>query len=210
MHQRTRGRLFRLRSNLLLLLVVCGTLLAAPAIVMALISDLGNNTSPTIQSEGANIADPGANPRGNTSPAIQDEEANTGAPSADALPAQAIRIEESNDALGKTVTLTGSNWQPGESVHIKLTDDQGKTWSRNVRAMADASGRIQVRFRPPDGFAATYEVTAMGEQSGVATTSFTDGKVSFRSTSPAPASWIANYRTHGGGNSTGNTSCAAG
>jgi hypothetical protein len=210
MHQRTRGRLFRLRSNLLFLLVVCGTLLAAPAIVMALISDLGNNTSPTIQSEGANIADPGANSRGNTSPAVQDEEANTGDLSADALPAQAIRIEESNDALGKTVTLTGSNWQPGESVHIKLTDDQGKTWSRNVRAMADASGRIQVRFRPPDGFAATYEVTAMGEQSGVATTSFTDGKVSFRSTYPAPASWIANYRTHGRGDSTGNTSCAAG
>src|ERR671910_648173 len=173
MYQRTRGRLSKLRSNLLLLLVVCGTLLAAPAIVMALISDLGNNTSPTIQSEGANIAGPGA----------------------DTLPAQEIQIEESNGALGKTVTLTGSNWRPGESVHIKLTDDQGKTWSRNVRATADASGRIQVWFQPPDGFAATYEVTAMGEQSGVATTSFTDGKVSFRSTSPAPASWIANYRT---------------
>ena len=57
----------KLRSNLLLLLVVCGTLLATPAIVMALISDLGNNTSPTIQSEGANVADPGASPRGKTS-----------------------------------------------------------------------------------------------------------------------------------------------
>ena len=32
-------------------------LLAAPAIVMALITDLGNNTSPTIQSEKADIAD---------------------------------------------------------------------------------------------------------------------------------------------------------
>ena len=212
MHQRTRGRLFRLRSNLLLLLVACGTLLAAPAIVMALITDLGNNTSPTIQSEGANMADPSANPRGKTSPApaIQNEEANIGAPSADTLPAQAIRIEESNDARGKTVTLTGANWQPGESVHIKLTDDQGKTWSRNVRAMADASGRIQVRFQVPKGFAATYQVTAMGEQSGVATTSFTDDKVAFRSTFPAPASWTVNYRTHGGGNANRNTSCATG
>jgi hypothetical protein len=52
MYQRMRGRLSQLRSNLLLLLVVCGTLLAAPAIVMALITDLGNHTSPTIQSEG--------------------------------------------------------------------------------------------------------------------------------------------------------------
>jgi hypothetical protein len=60
-------------------------------------------------------------------PAIQNEEANIGAPSADASPAQAIQIEESNDAAGKMVTLTGSNWQPGESVHVKLTDDQGKT-----------------------------------------------------------------------------------
>jgi Bacterial Ig domain len=210
MYPRTRGRLSKLRSNLLLLLVVCGMLLAAPAIVMALITDLGNNTSPTIQSEGANIADPGADPRGNTSPAIQDEEANVGDLSAGTLPAQAIQIEESNDAAGKTVTLTGSNWRPGESVHIKLTDDQGKTWSRNVRATADASGRIQVWFQLPDGFAATYEVTAMGEQSGVATTSFTDGDVSFHSTFPAPASWTVNYTTHGGGNSTDNTSCAAG
>jgi hypothetical protein len=210
MYPRARGRLSKLRSNLLLLLIVCGMLLAAPAIVMALITDLGNNTSPTIQSEGANLASPSADPRGNTSPAIQDEEANVGGLSADTLPAQAIQIEESNDALGKTVTLTGANWQPGESVHVKLTDDQGKTWSRNVRATADASGRIQVRFQPPDGFATTYQVTAMGEQSGVATTSFTDDKVAFRSTFPAPASWTVNFRTHGGGNANRNTSCATG
>ena len=28
---------------------------------------------------------------------------------------------------------------------------------------ADASGRIQVQFQLPDGFVATYEVTAMGD-----------------------------------------------
>jgi hypothetical protein len=210
MYQRTRGRLLKLRSNLVLLLVVCGTLLAAPAIVMALITDLGGNTPPTIQSEGADVASPSVNPRENTSPAIQDEEANIGGPSADTLPAQAIQVEDANDAPGKTVTLTGANWQPGEAVHIKVTDDQGKTWSRNVRATADASGRIQVRFQLPVGFAATYEVTAMGEQSGVATTSFTDDNVSFRSTFPAPARWTVNYRTHGGGYATQNTSCATG
>src|SRR5215213_10028016 len=186
MYQKTRGRLLKLRSNFLLLLVVCGALLAAPAIVMALITDLGGNTSPTIQSDKADIADPSAN----------------------TLPAQTVRSEEANDAQGKTITLAGSNWQPGESVHINVTDNQGKTWSRNVDVTADASGQIQVQFQLPEGFVAPYKVTAMGDQSGVATTSFTDGNVSFRSTSPAPASWTVNYTTHGGGNTIDDTSCA--
>src|SRR5215217_3540630 len=108
MFQRTRGRLLKLRSNILLLLVVCVALLAAPAIVMALITDPHGNASPAIQSEGADTADPSAN----------------------TLPAQAIQSEEAVYARGKTVTITGSNWQPGESVHINVNDDQGKTWSR--------------------------------------------------------------------------------
>src|SRR5215204_4349381 len=207
MYQRMRERLLKLRSNLLLLLVVCGTLLAAPAIVMALITDLGGNTSPTTQSEKADIADPSASPHGNTSPAIQGEGADIADPSANTLPAQTIRSEETSDAQGKTVTLTGSNWQPGESVHINVKDAQGKTWSRNVEATADASGQIQVQFQLPDWLAAPYKVTAMGDQSGVATTSFTDGDVSFRSTSPAPANWTVNYTTHGGGSTIDNT-CA--
>jgi hypothetical protein len=177
---------------------------------MALITDLGGNRSPTIQSDKADIAEPSANPHGNTSPAptAQGQGSDIAEPSANTLPAQTIRSEEANDAPGKTITLTGSNWQPGESVHINVTDNQGKTWSRNVDATADASGLIQVQFQLPDGYVGPYEVTAMGDQSGVATTSFTDGNVSFRSTSPAPASWTVNYTTHGGGNTTGDTSCA--
>src|SRR5215211_4565144 len=187
MYQRTRGRLLKLRSNFLLLLVVCAALLAAPTIVMALITDLGGNTSPTTQGDEADIS----------------------APSANTLPAQTIRSEEASDAPGKTVTLTGSNWQPGESVYINVKDDQGKTWGHNVDVTADASGQLQVQFQLPEWFVAPYKVTAMGDQSGVATTSFTDGDVSFRSTSPAPASWTANYSTHGGGSTTDNT-CATG
>src|SRR5215208_1206318 len=188
MYQRTRRRLLKLRSNFVLLLVVCAALLATPAIVMALMTGLDGNTSPAIQGEGADIADPNAN----------------------TLPAQTIQSEEAVYAQGKTVTITGSNWQPGESVHISVNDDQGKIWSRNVDVTADASGRIQVQFQLPDWFGATYEVTAMGDQSGVATRSFTEGNVSFRSTSPAPASWTVNYTTHGGENTTDNTSCATG
>ena len=101
----------KLRSNFLLLPVVCGTLLAAPAIVMALITDLGGNTSPTIQRDKADIAEPSANSHGNTSPApaIQGEGSDIPESGANTLPAQTIRSEEANDAPGKTITLTGSN-----------------------------------------------------------------------------------------------------
>src|SRR5215217_990632 len=209
MYQRTRGRLLKLRSNLLLVLLVCMALLAAPAIVMALITDLGGNSSPKIQSDKADIAEPSANPHGNTSPATQGDGVDMSTPSADTLPPQTIQSKEADYASGKTVTLTGSNWQPGESVRITVDDDQGKTWSREVDVTADASGQIQVHFQLPDRFVGTYTVTAMGDESGVATTSFIDGNVSFRSTSPAPASWTADYWTHGGGNTTDN-SCATG
>ncbi len=75
---------------------------------------------------------------------------------------------------GATVTLTGSNWQPGESVHIFVNDDEGKTWSRDVDVTADDSGNITDQFQLPDWFVATYSVKATGAQSGEATTSFTD------------------------------------
>jgi hypothetical protein len=205
----------KLRSNILLLLVVGGALIAAPAMVMALIADPSGNILPaswTSQSNKADIADPHGNPSGNTSPApaIRGGGADIADPSPNTLPAQTIQSEEAYHAPGKTVTFTGSNWQPGESVHINVNDDQGKTWSRNVGVKADASGQIRVQFQLPDWFMGTYKVTAMGDQSGVATTSFTGGNVSFRSTFPAPASWTVNYRTHGGGNTTDDTSCATG
>jgi hypothetical protein len=211
--------LLKLRSKFTLLLVACAALLATPAIVMALMTDLGGNILPTIQSDKADIAGQSANPHGqsanphgNTSPApaIQGEEADIANPSANTLPAQTIQSEEADHAPGKTITITGSHWQPGESVHINVNDNQGNTWSLDVDVTADASGQIQDKIQLPDWFAATYKVTAMGTQSGVATTSFIDGNVSFRSTYPAPASWTVNYTTHGGGSTTNNTSCATG
>src|SRR5215211_1863813 len=65
-------------------------------------------------------------------------------------------------------------------------------------------------FQLPEWFVAPYEVTAMGAQSGVATTSFTQSNVSFGSASPDPAGRRADHRTHGGKNTTHNTSCATG
>src|SRR5687768_18279790 len=207
MNPRMRGRLSQLRSKFTLLLLVGAPLLAIGGTAMALMTDLGGNIlpEPTVQGDKANIADPNANPHSDTSPALQGQEADTTDPGANTLPAQKIQSEEAVHTRGKTVTVTGSNWQPGESVHISVNDDQGKTWSRTVDATADAGGRVQVHFQVPEWFGATYKVTAMGDQSGVATTSFTDGNVSLRGTSPAPASWTVNYTTHGGRSATDNT-----
>ena len=194
----------KLRSKFTLLLLVGALLLAAPA--MALMTDMGPNilpTSWTSQSDKANIDAPGANPGAkpggnpsgnpsgnsgaNTSPAIQGKQSDVADPSANTLPVQTIQSNKADNAPGATVALTGSNWQPGESIRIDVNDDQGKTWSRNVDVRADASGQIQVQFQLPEWLGGTYEVTAMGEQSGVATTSFTQGNVTFGGTSPAAA-----------------------
>ncbi len=108
----------------------------------------------------------------------------TADPSGSTSPAPTIQSDKADYGPGATVTLTGSNWQPGESVNIVVNDDAGQTWSRNVNVTADASGNIKDQFNLPDWFVATYKVTATGAQSGVATTSFTDG--SLRGTTNLP------------------------
>jgi hypothetical protein len=91
--------------------------------------------------------------------------------------APTIQSDKADYAPGELVTLTGSGWQAGESVHINVNDDQGQTWSRDADVTADANGNITDSFNLPDWVVATYTVTATGELSGVATTSFTDGNV---------------------------------
>ena len=81
---------------------------------------------------------------------------------------------------GGLVTLTGSGWQPGESVHIFVNDDWGSSWSRNVDVTADASGAIVDQFELPLWFVALYTVVASGDVSGSATTSFTDSNMQVR------------------------------
>src|SRR5215213_4575845 len=93
------------------------------------------------------------------------------------LPGPAIQSDKADYAPGELVTLTGGNWQAGESVNIVVNDDAGQTWNRNVNVTADASGNITDSFNLPDWFVATYSVTATGAQSGVATSTFTDGQL---------------------------------
>ena len=97
------------------------------------------------------------------------------------------------------VTLTGSNWSPGESVHIYVNDDQSSSWSRDTDVTADESGLIQDQFNLPDWFVASYSVKATGSSGSVATTSFTDGNVSFAlatagQSAPATASWSVSWK----------------
>ncbi len=101
----------------------------------------------------------------------------TADPSGSTSLAPTVQSDKADYAPGELVTLTGGNWQPGESVHINVNDDEGQTWSRNVDVTADQSGNISDSFNLPDWFVATYKVTATGAQSGVATTSFTDGNI---------------------------------
>src|SRR5918999_4278496 len=101
----------------------------------------------------------------------------TSDPSGTTAPAPTIQSDKADYAPGETVTLTGSNWQPGEPVHINVNDDEGQTWSRNVDVTADDSGQIQDQFQLPDWFVAVYNVTATGESGSVANTTFTDGNL---------------------------------
>src|SRR5262245_9219490 len=75
---------------------------------------------------------------------------------------------------GSTVTLTGTGWQSGESVHIYVNDSLGQTWSYNADVVADSGGVFTNQFQLPLFFVAKYSVTATGTLSGIATTSFTD------------------------------------
>src|ERR671917_922150 len=108
----------------------------------------------------------------------------TADPSGSTAPAPTIQSDKDDYAPGETVTLTGANWQPGESVHINVNDDEGSTWSRNVDVTADENGAIRDEFQLPDWLVATYKVTATGTQSGVATTSFTDGNIVIKAAPP--------------------------
>jgi len=87
-----------------------------------------------------------------------------------------IKSDQEDYAPGATVVLNGSGWQPGEAVTIVVNDDglSEEPWRREVVVTADTDGYIQDSFELPPYFVANYYVTATGESSGTATTTFTD------------------------------------
>jgi hypothetical protein len=116
-------------------------------------------------------------------------------------------LSDKNDyAPGEHVVLTGSGWQVGESVHVSVNDDVGRTWSRDVEVVADEAGTIRDEFNLPDWFVATYTATASGLSGTVAVT-FTDGNLRIASSGPTfTATWRkfdTNTTCNGSGNSNG-------
>ena len=67
---------------------------------------------------------------------------------------------------GETVVLRGENWVAGELVHIRVNDDQGETWRRDVDVIANGEGKITDTFALPTTFVAVYTVTATGPVPG--------------------------------------------
>ncbi|MDX6547568.1 MAG: hypothetical protein QOG33_1118, partial [Gaiellales bacterium] len=84
-----------------------------------------------------------------------------------------IQSDQADYAPGSTVTLTGGNWAPGESVHVFVDDTTNHTWNHSADVVADNSGVIQDVFNLPNTFISDYDVTATGAVSGIATTAFT-------------------------------------
>ena len=101
--------------------------------------------------------------------------ANSGRAAIETPPPPSVWSDKADYAPGEQVALSGANWAPGESVHIRVNDDAGETWRRDVDVTADESGAISDQFNLPDWFVAQYSVTATGASSGTATWSFTDG-----------------------------------
>ena len=62
-----------------------------------------------------------------------------------------ISSDKADYPPGGTVVLTGSNWQPGESVNIFVNDDAGKTWSRSVDVTADRTATSATSSSSPAG-----------------------------------------------------------
>ena len=87
-----------------------------------------------------------------------------------------IQSDQADYGPGSTVTLNGGNWAPGENVHVFVDDANGHTWNHSADVTADDSGLIQDVFNLPNTFVSDYSVTATGDVSGTAATTFTDSQ----------------------------------
>ena len=188
---------------------------------LALAEDLpGDETAtPTPTETQAPEPSPDTSPSPDPEPSPADEapaEPSSGAdpspapePSPAAEPAGAPTITSDKDDYppGGTVVLTGSNWQPGEQVHIRVNDDAGETWRRDVDVVADADGKIHDEFTLPNWFVATYTATATGPVSGTAMTTFTDGAIKV-SSNASGVTFTLTWTTYNTTNCSGTTSAS--
>jgi hypothetical protein len=108
-------------------------------------------------------------------------------------PTISIATDKADYAPGELVTVTGSGWQPGENVALSVVDDgvAEERWQYDSVVAADENGDIVDRFNIAEWYVAQYFVTATGEVSGVATTSFTDTMGDYREGTAAVGGTVA-------------------
>jgi large repetitive protein len=116
-----------------------------------------------------------------------------------------ISSDKADYSPGETVVLSGSGWLPGEHVHITVNDDVGQTWVRESDVNADAGGSLTDEFQLPDSFIARYAVTAVGDASGTASTTFTDGNLKVASAAGRHFDYTATLFSNGTCAGTGGT-----
>src|SRR6266542_750762 len=59
---------------------------------------------------------------------------------------------------GDSVALSGSNWLPGEWVHVHAVDSSGHGWGYDTDVLAGADGTIGASFALPSSFAGDFAV----------------------------------------------------
>jgi hypothetical protein len=89
-----------------------------------------------------------------------------------------VMTDHADYAPGTIVTITGSGWQPGETVTLNFVESPLLDTHPNLYATADASGNITNSQFSPDShdISITFTLTATGQTSGFQVqTTFTDG-----------------------------------
>ena len=127
-------------------------------------------------------------------------------------PLPSISSDKADYVPGERVTLSGSSWAAGESVHVVVNDDAGQTWRYETDVTADPDGNFSIQFNLPELFVAAYTATASGA-SGTATTSFTDANLKFAlattdNAAPSNVTWSVTWDQWQGTGQNPNNTCA--
>ena len=99
-----------------------------------------------------------------------------------------VMTDQADYAPGTIVTITGSGWQPGETVTLQLVESPLIDTPPTMTAVADVNGNIFNNQFSPDSYDLniTFTLTATGGTSGLqAQTTFTDSITSITITSSA-------------------------